>query len=597
MTQEGGLASDLVVGRNRLSAGAVLAGAVFGLVVRGIAMAGTITTVAGTGTWGYNGDGIPATSAMLNIPYGVDANAVGDLFIADEWNQLVRKVSASTGLISTVAGTAETYGYNGDGIAATSAFLHYPFDAVVDAAGSVYIADTVNDRIRLVSAATGLISTVAGTGTAGYNGDGIAATTANLNLPFGVAVDGAGNVYIADYDNYRVRKVSAGTGLISTVAGTGVAGNNGDGIPATTAMLDHPSGVAVDAAGNIYIADYYDHRIRRVSAATGLISTVAGTGESGYNGDGMAATSARLYHPSAVAVDAAGNIYIADAWNERVRKVSAATGLISTVAGTGTWGYNGDGMNATAASLAGPWDVAVDAAANLYIADSENHSIRKVGILDAVLSVSSATAVGQRIAVTLTVVNTGLVSVTGLQPAIQVNAGSGQVAWLGGPDPAGPVTLAAGASRAFVWTYLVNGAGTVSLTATAVGTEGVTGGSEFAAGSATFVTTLGRPSVSGRLSPGQMVIAPNRLDPDADRATVFVYLRGTSGGTVELRIFDEAGLEVGSKTMTLDGQGYGVAEIARTVGGRELDPGVYWILASGGGVKGKSGFAVMRTRR
>ena len=194
-------------------------------------------------------------------------------------------------------------------------------------------------------------------------------------------------------------------------------------------------------------------------------------------------------------------------------------------------------------------------------------------------------------------VNTGLVSVTGLYPAIQANEGSGLIALRGGPEPAGPVTLAAGASQAFVWTYLVNGAGTVSLTATATGTEGVTGGGEFAAGSATFVTTLGRPSVLGRLAPGQMLVAPTRLDPDADRATVFVYLRGTSGGSAALRIFDEAGLEVGSKTVMLDSQGYGVAEIARTLGGRNLDPGIYWVLVSGGGVKGRSGLAVMRARR
>ena len=261
-----------------------------------------IQTVAGTGVAGYNGDGIAATSAELNNPYGVAVDAQGDLFIADLQNNVVREVNAVTHLITTVAGTGVA-GYNGDGIPATSAELDDPIAVAVDAKGDLFIADDSNSRVREVSAATGLISTVAGTGGFGYNGDGISATSAELNFPVAVAVDSAGNLYISDFENQRVREVSAATGLISTVAGTGVAGYNGDGIAATSAELNFPSGLAVDAAGDLFISDSHNNLVREVNAGTGLISTVAGTGTAGYNGDGIAATSAELNSPAGLAVD------------------------------------------------------------------------------------------------------------------------------------------------------------------------------------------------------------------------------------------------------------------------------------------------------
>jgi sugar lactone lactonase YvrE len=339
-----------------------------------------ISTVAGNCIridWGcYNGDNIPATSAELYYPHGVALDSAGDIYIADQANERIRKVDASTGLISTVAGNG-TQGYNGDNIPATSAELYTPFGVALDSAGNLYIADDSNCRIRKVDASTGLISTVAGNGTAGYNGDNIPATSAELYYPNGVALDSAGNLYIADSDN-RIREVNASTGLISTVAGNGTQGYNGDNIPATSAELNDPSGVALDSAGNLYIADYDNHRIRKVDASTGLISTVAGNGTAGYNGDNIAAISAELDHPTGVALDSAGNLYVAGYFNHRIRKVNASTGLISTVAGNGTAGYNGDNIAATSAELDYPIGVALDSASNLYIADYFNQRIRKV---------------------------------------------------------------------------------------------------------------------------------------------------------------------------------------------------------------------------
>ncbi len=227
-------------------------------------------------------------------------------------------------------------------------------------------------------AADGIIDTVAGDGSPGYGGDGGAAAAAQLNGPFGVAPDGAGNLYIADTFNNRIRKVDAATSFISTVAGDGSAGDGGDGGAAAAAQLDAPSGVALDGAGNLYIADTFNNRIRKVDAATSFISTVAGDGSAGYGGDGGAAAAAQLQDPFGVAADGAGNLYIADANNNRIRKVDAATGFISTVVGDGSPGYGGDGGAAAAAQLSGPLGVAADGAGNLYIADTFNYRIRKV---------------------------------------------------------------------------------------------------------------------------------------------------------------------------------------------------------------------------
>ncbi len=268
-------------------------------------------------------------------------------------------VLPAPGIIKTVAGDG-TRSYSGDGGSATSAALDDPLSVAVDSVGNIYIADSVNARIRKVTAATGIITTVAGNGTHGYSGDGGPATNAELDFPTGVAVDSAGNIYIADYDNYRIRKVVASTGVISTMAGTGTYGYSGDGGPATSAELGAPTGVALDTAGNLYIADCFNERIRKVAKTTGIISTVAGDGTIGYSGDGGPATSAEFYYPWGVAVDSAGNIYIADTDNGRNRKVTVSTDIISTVAGDGEYGSSGDGGLATSAELSSPYGVPVD---------------------------------------------------------------------------------------------------------------------------------------------------------------------------------------------------------------------------------------------
>ena len=351
---------------------------------------GVITTVAGTGISGFSGDGGPATDAQLNEPFGVAVDASGDLFIADTSNDRVRRVDAATGVITTVVGTGIS-GFSGDGGPTTDAQLNEPFGVAVDASGDLFIADTSNDRVRRVDAATGVITTVAGTGISGFSGDGGPATDAQLNEPFGVAVDASGDLFIADTSNDRVRRVDAATGVITTVAGTGISGFSGDGGQATDAQLNDPSGVAVDASGNLFIADTSNDRVRRVDSATGVITSVAGTGISGFSGDGGPATDAQLNEPFGVAVDASGNLFIADTSNDRVRRVDGATGVITSVAGTGTAGFSGDGGPATDAQLNFPVGVAVDASGNLLIADSDNHRIRRVDSATGVITTVAGT--------------------------------------------------------------------------------------------------------------------------------------------------------------------------------------------------------------
>ena len=354
------------------------------------AWGGIIMTTAGGMTVG---DGGPATHAVLNFPYSVAVDAAGNLFIADAANNRIRRVAASTGIITTFAGTGGT-GFFGDGGPATSAQLWNPTGVAVDAAGNLFIADASNDRIRRVAAGTGIITTVAGTGVAGFGGDGGAGTSAQLWNPTGVAVDAAGNLFIADADNNRVRRVAAGTGIITTVAGTGDGGFGGDGGAATSAQLWIPIGVAVDAAGDLFIADAQNNRIRQVVAGSRIITTVAGTGDAGFGGDAGPAISAQLWIPTGVAVDAASNLFIADAANNRVRRVATGTGTITTVAGTGDFGFLGDGGSATSAQLWIPTGVAVDASGNLFIADAANSRIRKVAAASGIITTVAGSSGG-----------------------------------------------------------------------------------------------------------------------------------------------------------------------------------------------------------
>jgi type IX secretion system substrate protein/NHL repeat-containing protein len=330
-----------------------------------------ITTIAGGGTSGL-GDGGPAVDCELKFPYSAAVDAAGNLYIADLQNNRIRKVNTS-GIITTIAGTG-VEGYGGDDSAATAAKLALPSGVAVDVAGNVYVSDNGNHRIRMVNTA-GIITTVAGTGAPGYNADGIAATAAKLYSPHGIAVDGIGNLYICDVLNNRLRKVD-GSGTITTIAGTGTPGILAANVPATSASIGQPFGVAVDKSGNIFFADVTDNMVCKINTG-GIISIVAGTGTAGYNGDNISATTTKLNQPFDVVVDGIGNVVIADLYNYRIRIVNTS-GIISTIAGTGTSGFSGDGGAAMGAEIGGVTGLALDKFDNLYIVENENFRIRYI---------------------------------------------------------------------------------------------------------------------------------------------------------------------------------------------------------------------------
>jgi sugar lactone lactonase YvrE len=309
---------------------------------------------------------VEAANISLDLPGGLAFDAAGDLFIADTGDNVILEVNLD-GLVSTVAG-AGTQGFGGDGGAATGALLDSPAGVAVDSSGNIYIADTHNNRIREVSG--GNISTIAGTGVAGFSGDGAAATAALLSYPTAVAVDSSGNVYIADTNNHRIREIAGTT--INTVAGNGSQTYSGDGGLATAAGLDSPNGVAVDAAFNIYIGDTHNQRVRLVTLTTGIITTLAGTGVKGFNGDGPATTS-ELARPRGVAVGAPGTVYVADSDNNRIRAISGAQ--VTTIAGNGSQGDSGDSGASTSAALDTPRSVAFEGSA-LVFSDTLNQAVR-----------------------------------------------------------------------------------------------------------------------------------------------------------------------------------------------------------------------------
>lgn len=344
----------------------------------------TIVTVAGSGETeiGFQGDGGPAQLATLALPSDVDLDAQGNLYITDRFHNRIRKVTPD-GIITTVAGNGDR-GANGDGGPATQASLYYPKGMAIDSKGTIFIADTDNHRIRKVTP-NGIITTVAGNGAAQYNGDGIPATQAGFQ-PYDVAVDKQGNLFIADRSNNRIRKVNP-DGIISTVAGTGAWAYGGDGGPANQAAIALPTRVAVDSQGNLLIADTENNLIRKVTP-DGIIRTVAGTRAGGFYGDGMLATQTSLAYPKGITTDAQGNLYIADGSANRIRRVDK-DGIISTLAGNGVYAFGGDGGPATEASLALPEGLAVDPQGNVYIADLINCRIRKVVVPTTPLTVIS----------------------------------------------------------------------------------------------------------------------------------------------------------------------------------------------------------------
>jgi sugar lactone lactonase YvrE len=317
------------------------------------------------------GDGGSATAAVLNDPTGIYIDVHGAIFVAERKHHRIRKIVR--GVISTVAGNGRS-GFSGDGILALRARLSHPGGLVGDRSGNLFFADTLNHRIRRVSL-DGIVTTIAGSGKRGFVGDDGFAVKARLKSPTDICLDSSGALYVADFENHRIRRITP-DGMITTVAGNGQAGFSGDGGLAIEASLNTPYGVEVDQQDNLYVADSKNHRIRKVSR-NGIITTVAGTGVAGFSGDGDLATAAQFNSPQALFITAAHDIFINDEHNHRIRKVSSS-GIIETIAGNGQAAYTGDGGRATQASLNDPEDIWVDTAGNLFITDGDNHRIRKV---------------------------------------------------------------------------------------------------------------------------------------------------------------------------------------------------------------------------
>jgi trimeric autotransporter adhesin len=329
-----------------------------------------ITTVAGSGAASYTGDGGQATAAGLYQTNSVAFDNSGNLYISH--TNEIRKVDAS-GIITRVTGSGVTAAYSGDGGPASAALVNKPIGMTFDPSGNFYFADNSNHCIRKITPG-GVITTIAGNGTPGFAGDGFSATLAQLDNPEDVISDAAGNLYITDNHNHRVRKINT-SGVISTIAGSGSTAYVGDGGPATAAGLYNPGFLAFDASGKLYISDLNHYSIRMINSS-GVISTVAGTGTWGYSGDGGPATAATFYAPLGLAFDASGNLYVSDASSNRIRKIDVS-GIITTIAGTGSTGYYGDGVPATSALLNLPSGLKVYGN-SVFFADYQNYRVRKI---------------------------------------------------------------------------------------------------------------------------------------------------------------------------------------------------------------------------
>jgi hypothetical protein len=383
---------------------------------------GTISTTAGTGLPGNTGDMGSPTKATLNSPTRVAIDGQGNQYIADSLNNEVREIGAVSGTITRVAGTG-TAGFSGDAGAANLAQLSAPSDVAVDGAGNLYIADTGNNRIRLITAATGIITTFAGTTSAGFSGDGGLANAAQLTAPKGIALTPGGLLLIADTGNNVVRAVGLRSGQITTFAGGGTGPFSGDGGPAVVAGLSAPTAVAVDTKNVVYVSDTGNQRVRQI--ANDLISTLAGTGTAGFNGDGAAA-STQLNNPSGLVADAASDVFVADASNNRVREIS--NGQVTTVVGTGTAGYTGDGGSSINAAINGPKGVTLDGKGNLVLAGTGNNVIRTVNVSAAAIQFPATSPGSNSAASTVLLSNIGnapltIASVTFPAPFVDNAAG------------------------------------------------------------------------------------------------------------------------------------------------------------------------------
>ena len=458
----------------------------------------TVSTVAGTGILGSTGDSGQAVAATVANPAAVAYDATGNLYLADAQNHVIREISKA-GIITVVAGTEATEGYSGDNGPATSATLDSPTGVAVDANGNIFIADSHNHRIREVS--SGTITTIAGTGTAGFSGDNGAATSAQLALPSAVAVDSTGNIYIADTNNQRIRKISGTT--ISTIAGDGEELFAGDGAAATAAVLDSPTGVAVDKSGNVYIADRHNQRIRMISGTT--ISTIAGSGTAGFSGDGATATAAQLFKPSGVSVDASGNVYIADTGNQRIRELGG--GAIATIVGSGQQGYGADTTAPTGVNLNSPRSVAPDALGNLSISDKLNERIRAAALPTLTYTSDGVGILSPTQSVTLANTGTASISIATIALVGPFTAAAG------GTCSAPPITLAANASCtqnvAFLPVAVGADAGSIAFTGTGVVQQTILlAGTAVQTATTTTLTTSLNPAFIGTAITFTAVVAP-----------------------------------------------------------------------------------------
>ena len=338
---------------------------------------GIISTIAGTGDPGYQGDGGPANRALMREPFMCAFDSQGNLFVAEATNHCVRRIDKHSGLITTVAGNGMD-GYSGDGGSAVQARMNQPYSLQIAANGDIFIVDRLNAAIRRLEAATGLITTVAGTGQPGYSGDGGPGIQAQLREPNDCFLDGRGGLLIADIQDQRVRHLELGTGVITTFAGNGEKARTGDGGPAREAGILGARTVCMDRRGNTYIAEREGNGVRVVNSS-GVMSTLAGTGERGYEGDGGPALAATWNGPKAIRCDQQDNLLVVDTENHAIRRIDATSRLVTTVAG-GRPGGQGDGGPATDAGLDRPHGCDVDGQGKLYIADSNNHRVRVVGL-------------------------------------------------------------------------------------------------------------------------------------------------------------------------------------------------------------------------